>query len=207
MKDHSALIRSYARQARQYDYRWARYNRATLRATLDAVPWERLRKILNVSCGTGLLEEAVQALQPGKEIVGVDISMAMLEQARRKLTGAHEIRLVNAAAEALPFAEASFDAVLCANSFHFYRQPERVLQEFHRVLRAGGCLVVVDWCDDYLACKICDRLLRLVDPAHFRTYGMKECQRLLTAANFEIELGQRFKIDWLWGLMTFRAHA
>lgn len=206
MKNHYALIRSYASQARHYDRRWAHYNRATLGATLEAVPWESMRKLLNVSCGTGLLEEAVQPLRPGVEIVGVDISMAMLEQARRKLAGAQRTLLVNAAAEALPFAEASFDTVVCANSFHYYRQPERVLQEFHRVLRAGGCLVVVDWCDDYLACKICDRLLRLVDPAHYRAYGMEEFQRLLTTANFDVELGQRFKIDWLWGLMTYRAH-
>ena len=72
---------------------------------------------------------------------------------------------------------------------------------------AGGWLVVTDWRDDYLACKVCDWVLRLVDPAHFRMYGMKQCQALLAEAGFHLDRAQRFKVDWLWGLLTHRARA
>jgi hypothetical protein len=65
--------------------------------------------------------------------------------------------------------------------------------------------VLTDWCDDYLACKILDRILRVVDRAHFRTYGLKQCEDLLTELGFQIEMARRFKIDWLWGLMTLQA--
>lgn len=207
MKQYHGLLRSYSRQARKYDRAWAHYNQKTLRATLEAMPWDGLTRILDVSCGTGLLEEAARSLHPETQIIGVDICAAMLAEARKKLMGGDRVVLINAAAEALPFAEGSFDAVVSANSFHFYRSPSQALREFHRVLRPGGWLVVVDWCDDYLACKFCDRVLRILDPAHFRTYGMKQCQTLLTEAGFRIELGRRFKIDWLWGLMAHRAQA
>ncbi len=90
---------------------------------------------------------------------------------------------------------------------HYFSQPARVLGECGRVLRAGGWLVVTDWRDYYLACKVCDWVLRLVDPAHFRMYGMKQCQALLAEAGFHLDRAQRFKGDWLWGLMTHRARA
>lgn len=207
MTEYDPVVKSYAWQAPRYDRLWSHYNQATLRATMEVIPWERLGRVLDVGCGTGLLEEAAGRHHPETHLVGIDISPAMLEQARRKLAATVPVVFVNAAAEALPFASGSFDAVVCANSFHYFRQPMRVMDEFRRVLRPGGWLVLTDWCDDYLACKICDWVLRVVDRAHFRMYGMKQCEELLTARRFQVDLSRRFKIGWLWGLMTHRARA
>jgi hypothetical protein len=74
-----------------------------------------------------------------------------------------------------------------------------------RVLRPGGALVVTDWCDDYLACCIYDRLLRLFSAAHHRIYGAAECGEVFAGAGFEAVSVERYKIDWLWGLMTATA--
>lgn len=207
MKDYNAVVKSYAWQAPRYDRLWKHYNQATLRVTVEAVPWESLGFALDVGCGTGLLEEVAQRLHPETRLIGVDISPAMLAQARRKLAGVGQAGWVQALAEELPFADGSFDAVVCANSFHYLRRPLRALEEFRRVLRPGGWLVITDWCDDYLACKICDWVLRVLDRAHFRMYGMNQCIELLTRSQFQLDLSQRFKIDWLWGLMTHRARA
>lgn len=204
MKEYAPLLKSYQRQARHYDRLWRFYNRKTLQATVEAVPWEGLGRVLDVSCGTGLLEEAAQNLHPAVGVVGVDASRAMLAQARAK-QGIRRSWWVNALVEELPFAGGSFDAVVCANSFHYYRHPERATAEFRRVLRPGGWLVVTDWCDDYLACKVCDWVLRVADRAHFHTYGLEGCRRLLSAGGFRVEQARRFKINWLWGLMMHRA--
>lgn len=208
MKAYAPVVDSYSRQALRYDRRWRLYSDATIRATVDAVPWEHLQIILDVGCGTGSLEEAAR-VRPGSHICffGVDVSVPMLQQARRKFSAANHRYWANAVAENLPFRDDSFDAVVCVNSFHYFRQPEEALKEFRRVLRPNGWLVLTDWCDDYLACKICDWVLRVVDHAHFRMYDLKQCEELLTKAGFRVKLARRFKIDWLWGLMTYQARA
>jgi len=75
------------------------------------------------------------------------------------------------------------------------------------VLRPGGHLILTDWCDDYLACRICDRVLRLLNPSQARIYGRAECGALLSAAGLEITSLERYRISWLWGLMTATARA
>lgn len=207
---YAALLKSYGRQASHYDRYWRHYNEATLAATLAAIPpWRggKPARLLDVGCGTGLLEEALRKLYPGAQMVGVDISWAMLRQARRKGRVPGAETWMNAAAEELPFASRSFDGLVCASSFHYFREPGQVLEEFRRVLIPSGWLVLTDWCDDYLACKICDRFLRVVDRTHFRMYGWKQCEEMLTPAGFGIEVTRKFKISWLWGLMLFRARA
>ena len=208
MSVYGPLRESYSRQSPRYDRRWRRYNEATIRATLEAVPWETLRRVLDVGCGTGLLEEAARSRRVAlPAFVGVDVTLPMLRQARKKFLAAGGVNWINSLAESLPFASGSFDAVVCANSFHYFRQPREALAEFRRVLRPGGWLVLTDWCDDYVACKLCDWLLRVGDPAHFRMYGLKQCEALLAETGFRVERSRRFKIDWLWGLMTLRSRA
>lgn len=207
LNDYRPLVRTYARYAPKYDRRWRSYNEATLTATVEAIPRERILRMLNVGCGTGLLEQAVKDLLPGTHVIGLDLSPEMLRQAQGKFGVAWRPSWINGQAESLPFISGIFDVVVCANSFHFFRQPVRVVEEFRRVLQPGGWLVLTDWCDDYLACRLCDRVLRLVDPAHFRTYGLQQCKDLLSNMGFKMDRARRFKIDWLWGLMTLRAKA
>jgi hypothetical protein len=53
--------------------------------------------------------------------------------------------------------------------------------------------------DEYLACRVRDRILRLVDPAHQRIYARSECAALLTQAEFQVSSLERYRISWLWG--------
>ena len=213
MHSYNPLVDKYARQAAHYDRRWNRpIGDVTLRVTLEAVPWEQLSSLLDVGCGTGLLEEAIRPrLGPRRSVIGLDISLAMLRQARHKLNGTPHVRWTNGQAENLPFVEAGFDAVVCTNSFHYYRQPLKVLQEFHRVVRPGGYLVLADWCNDFLACKVSQWALQLVHRTGLhryaleRCYKMAECEDLLRQAGFRIESGRRVRTHWGWGVMVYRA--
>jgi ubiquinone/menaquinone biosynthesis C-methylase UbiE len=126
----------------------------------------------------------------------------MLRQAIAKGVG-DRVGWVQAEAGRIPLADASFDWVVCANSFHYFRQPEAALAEVRRVLRPGGSLVLVDWCDDYVTCKLCSWWLRWTDAAFFRTYSLAECQALLEQVGFSIVQHRRFRVGWLWGLMRF----
>ena len=58
---------------------------------------------------------------------------------------------------------------------------------------------MTDCCDDCLACRVCDLTLRLVDRAHRRAYGSRDCARMLERAGYDGASVERCKIDWLWG--------
>jgi ubiquinone/menaquinone biosynthesis C-methylase UbiE len=197
--------KSYARQAPVYDRLWRKYNERTMRATLEAVPQSSFRRILDVACGPGLFIEEALRRWPDAIAVGLDVTSEMLEQARQRVGDEPRALFVRSLAESLPFPDGSFDLLVCANSFHHFRAPETALAEFRRVLRPSGFLVLTDWCDDYLACKVCDWWLRLTDKSHFKTYDLQECAGLLRAAGFHSRRSRRFKISLLWGLMTFQA--
>ena len=114
---------------------------------------------------------------------------------------AGEVAWIQADATALPFPDESFDAVVCANSFHYFRAPEQSLAEMRRVLRSGGWLLLVDWCDDYLSCRACSLWLRWTDPAFYQTYSLADFRSLVESSGFEIQDAQRFRAGLIWGMM------
>jgi ubiquinone/menaquinone biosynthesis C-methylase UbiE len=171
-----------------------------LQRVLEALPLSGSERVLDIACGTGQLERLLLAEWPGLLVIGTDVSPGMLQQAGRKRLGprAHWLQ---AEACRLPFADGCCDMVVTANSFHYFRCPVQALQEMGRVLQPGGRLVFLDWCDDYLACKLCSWWLRRTDPAFFRTYSFGQCQTLLERAGFEVLQSDRFRVGWWWGLM------
>lgn len=197
---YGAVLKEYARLARRYDWRWSFYIEAGVEETtrrLDLKPTDRL---LDVGCGTGALLHALSRSFPAMQLAGMDPSPEMLSVARQKLGTSVDLRV--AWAEGIPYPNDLFDVVASCSVFHYLRQPMVALKEMLRVLRPGGSLVITDWCDDYLACRVCDRVLRVLSAAHFRTYRERECRELLQAAGIGAVLTDRYKINWLWGLMT-----
>ncbi len=201
---HETVAREYRYLAARYDEKWAFYVEATVRETMRRLPLYFGDHMLDVACGTGAFLQAVAAAHPKVRLAGVDISPEMLAVARQRLPVG--VKLQVASADALPFRDDSFDIVVTTSAFHFFRVPNEVLNEMRRILRPGGRLVVTDWCDDYLACRICDRLLRLFSSAHYRVYGSTEYRAFLEGAGFDGVVVERYKISWLWGLMTAIAH-
>lgn len=198
--DTNAVLEEYGKLAPHYDRRWSFYIEATLRETLSRLELQPGESLLDVGCGTGLLLEALSDSVPDAKLSGADPSPEMLEVARKRLG---EVALLEQShAESLPFSNQSFDVVVSTNAFHYFRDPMVALEEMARVLRPNGRLVLTDWCDDYVACWLCDLWLRVFDRAHFQTYGEKQCRRLVEQAGFTGVRIDRYKINWLWGLMT-----
>jgi SAM-dependent methyltransferase len=138
--------------------------------------------VLDVACGTGLASR-VFAGRVGK-LVGVDITPEMAEQAREHLD-----EMVISPAEALPFDDGTFDAVVCRQGLQFMTLPDAVL-EMVRVLRPGGRVVLVHICaygpddqDEYF------EILRLRNPARRNFFLPCDLESLIrTAGCVEVTL-------------------
>jgi ubiquinone/menaquinone biosynthesis C-methylase UbiE len=97
-------------------------------------------RALDVGTGAGAFALALAPLV--REVVGVDIVPALLEQARARAP--ENMELVEADGRSLPFPAASFDLVCSARTFHHTTRPELVVSELTRVLRPGGTMLVLD---------------------------------------------------------------
>jgi len=106
------------------------------------------QRVLDI--GTGIGEPALTAARrvgPTGRVVATDISARMLDIARERAAalGLENVDLVEADAEALDFANASFDVVLCRWTLMFLPDPAAALGVMWRLLRPGGRLVVAVW--------------------------------------------------------------
>ncbi|MGQ0583025.1 MAG: class I SAM-dependent methyltransferase [Reyranella sp.] len=101
---------------------------------------------LDIGCGTGRLLASLHDAWPGMRLSGIDLSVPYLEEARRLIGRTARVKLDEAAAEALPFDDASLDLVV--SSFLLHELPTKiraqVLAEMARVLKPGGLVVIVD---------------------------------------------------------------
>lgn len=126
---------------------------------LDAAGVRSGVRVLDAGCGTG--GAAILARERGAIVSGCDASEGMLNVARTRLPGA-DLRL--AELENLPFADASFDAVLAINSLQFVADPAGGANELVRVTAPGGRIAVVVWSLDHCEQKaIFDAILALFE--------------------------------------------
>ena len=128
--DRFAALLSYGQ-----DPRWRRF----LVSRVEVGPDDR---VLDVATGTGAVAlELVR--QKGCRIVGVDQSAEMLAEARRRV--GDRIELVEASAEALPFADGEFDALTFTYLLRYVDDPAATLRELARVVRPGGTVAGLEF--------------------------------------------------------------
>ncbi|MBS0161009.1 MAG: class I SAM-dependent methyltransferase, partial [Nitrospira sp.] len=129
--------------AGDYD-RFSRYLEGGAREFYDRLPVAPGAMLLDVGCGSGQL--ALIAAKDGLEVTGVDIAPNWVERARaRAQAEGLRVRFDQGDAEALPYADKSFDLVVSILGAMFAPRPDLVAQELLRVCVPGGTVAMANW--------------------------------------------------------------
>ena len=149
-------------------------------AVLDALAPVDGKRILEVACGTGRF--TVMLAERGADIVGMDISEAMLEQGRAKARAAgveETLSFLQGDAGRLPFPDNHFDAVFAMRFFHLAPDPEGFIEEMRRVTKDQ---IFFDTFKRYSARSIYNWAL----PMGSRLYSTREAKELVVGADLEL---------------------
>lgn len=132
----------YKTGAAGYDDLFARATKSFIPSLLKAARIAPGHHVLDVATGTGAAARAAaDMVGRSGSVIGVDISPAMLEVAKRNLKD-QPIALAMFDAHALPYEDGRFDAVICQLGLMFFSDPRGALSEFRRVLRVNGWAAV-----------------------------------------------------------------
>src|SRR3990170_4055027 len=104
-----------------------------------------LSRVLEIAAGTGVVTRALASVLPERvSIVATDLNQAMLDQA--SVVGTRRpVEWRQADAMQLPFADGTFDAVVCQFGVMFFPEKPQAFSEARRVLRPGGVFVFTVW--------------------------------------------------------------
>jgi len=116
--------------------RWVEEKRLSL--TKKCLGLDSTSSVLDVGCGAGNLLERIS----GRRLVGLDLSDYLLEQARTRLKNRKEIEVVKGNAEQLPFADNTFNRVVCSEVLEHISHPDQVISEIHRVAQPNAKAVI-----------------------------------------------------------------
>ncbi len=145
--------------------------------------------VLDVATGGG--HTALAFAHHARRVVASDLTLEMLCAARNHIAvqSVANVAYCRAAAEALPFAPASFDRVVCRVAAHHFADIRAFVGEAARALRPGGLLLISDHIglEDVELDTFMDRFERWRDPSHVRAYTYAEWRTFCTAAVLRVE--------------------
>ncbi|WP_282937180.1 class I SAM-dependent methyltransferase [Paenibacillus sp. RC67] len=160
-----------------------------LNILMEWVKSEQAGKALDIATGGGHCALAVAAHV--REVTTLDMTPEMLQEAESFLTGkgCTNVNYVQGDAENLPFGDEEFDLVVCRIAAHHFPDVERFIEESSRVLKTGGCFILMD--NIAPESDILDALYNDVekrrDPSHFRAWKKTEWMSRVELAGLRVE--------------------
>jgi ubiquinone/menaquinone biosynthesis C-methylase UbiE len=190
MLDHENRVREeFTRQAETFSAATAITDAALTQRFVTALGEAGRGSVLDVACGPGILSAAIAT--SAREVVAFDLTPEMLKKAAQRCAaaGLANVAFREGTAAELPFADASFDAVVTRLSVHHFDRPGRVISEIFRVLRGGGRFVVADVISSEVPseAELQNAIEILRDPSHVRMLPGSELLSLVRGAGFAIE--------------------
>jgi arsenite methyltransferase len=153
MDTNSAPVRSRADEKLQQEFnQWAAAGRGDemedhhsdiTDQTLELMDLQTSDRILDLGCGTGWASRRMARVAAAGEVVGLDVADEMLRRAEQASSGVKNVRYVWGSAEKIPAADNFFSKVLSVESFYYYADQGKALDELRRVMAPGGRLFIL----------------------------------------------------------------
>jgi len=198
------IVKEFHHQASVFDGAAVFSSAETLGALLELMPENAGGRWLEVACGTGIVARALASQV--EEVLGVDLTAAMLDVGRREVrsAGLGNVRFELGDATALELSDASFDGAVTRFSLHHIPVPGRVIGELARVVRPGGWVILGDHvtAEDAGAAAWHQEIERLRDPSHWGCLSPERIRVLGRNAGLELDLEHLIPFgldfdDWL----------
>jgi SAM-dependent methyltransferase len=152
--------------------------------------------VLDVACGPGLV--ACTLAEVARHATGLDLTPAMIEQARarQRAKGLTNLTWVLGEAVPLPFPDSTFSAVVSRYSFHHFLNPLAVMAEMVRVCEPGGRVAVTDvFMSSPDQAEAYNRVEKLRDPSHVRALSLNELTGMCHDAGLRDVRTSFFKLE------------
>jgi len=155
--------------------------------------------VLDVGCGGGGALRDMASLFPSAKLYGIDYSQDMVLLAKRmnnSLIAKGRIQISHGSVSALPFSDDTFDLVTAFESYYFWPNLHRDLQEIKRVLKSGGTLLLVN--EVYENQKFQDRNRKWAAWADMHIHTPEGYKEFLTSAGYKaIEIHEIVGKNWI----------
>jgi len=131
-----------------YEKGWQRQLWPAQKRLLEKADLQKGEKVLDISCGTGLVTFPVaDASGPAGEVTGIDLSEGMIEKAASlaEEKGISNISFKHMDAEELDLSDSSFDIAINSLGLMYYPDPDKAIREMYRVVQPEGRAVALVW--------------------------------------------------------------
>src|SRR5262245_11354215 len=169
------ILDQFTRQAVPFAEMPAHSNEEANRLLIDMARINPEATVLDVACGPGLV--ACPLAEVARHVTGIDLTPAMIEQAkaRQRAKGLTNLTWLVGDAVPLPFPDAAFSVGVSRYSFHHFLAPESVLAEMVRACSPGGRVAVIDvFTSSPEQAEAYNRVEKLRDPSHVRALPLEE---------------------------------
>jgi ubiquinone/menaquinone biosynthesis C-methylase UbiE len=195
MDHRSRILDQFTRQAVPFAQAQAIRNQEALERIVKMAEAGPEDTTLDVACGPGLLACAFARVV--RHAVGIDLTPAMLDQARKTQAeqGLQNLTWHQGDVTALPFPGGHFSIVSSRFAFHHLEQPLAALKEMQRVCKPGGRVVVADMSPAPEKADALNAEERLRDPSHVRAMPLVELRELFTKAGLPVPRVETYRLE------------
>lgn len=203
-KDHQ-IAQKFDRDAESYDdSRLVKsYQRRAQKLVISRMKIEKGMNVLDLGCGTGqgTIDIALK-LEGTGNVIGIDLSEKMIEQAKKKLTDFKydNVKFTAGSAGSIEHQD-YFDYIFSTNAFHHFENKESIFKKIRQSLKQNGVFIVQDICDDYFPMQLLDLAGKIGQKEHVGSMKSKELKDLFLTTGFtDIEV-EKLKINWFFRVM------